>query len=250
MDYGHVCAAVEAEIAAFAQDVRGSDPVTPVRTCPPWDLAELLRHIGSIHRWAGQMVRDKAPERLSFRSLDLQLPSEPKDYPDWLAAGGTWLAGIFRTADPDAPTWAWGADQHAQFWGRRMLHETTVHRADALLALGRDPRIESARAVDGIDEFLENLPHAASFAPNVKDIRGDGETLHFHCTDAEGEWMIQLNPQGFSWEHGHGKGSIAVRGAAADLLLLVYGRLKPADERFERFGDEAVLERWLTSAHF
>ena len=145
--------------------------------------------------------------------------------------------------------WAWGADQHARFWARRMLHETTIHHADALLALGREPAIEAAQAVDGVGEFLENLPHAAYFAPNVKELKGSGESLHFHCTDTEGEWLIRLQPDGFSWEHGHGKGSVAVRGSASDLLLLVYGRLEPDPERFQVFGEEGVLARWLEHAH-
>ncbi len=249
MTYSDICDALQTEIAAFAQDARGVDPATPVPTCPPWDLGELLKHLGAIHRWAGQMVRDTAQQRLSFRELDLALPQDRADYPDWLARGGEQLLATLRAADPNAPMWAWGADQHARFWARRQLYETAVHHADALLALGRPPAFDAAVAVDGIDEFLENLPHAASFAPNVKELKGSGESLHFHCTDADGEWMIVLNPDGFSWEHGHGKGSVAVRGSAADLLLLTYGRVKPEDGRFQLFGDEGVLASWLASAH-
>jgi uncharacterized protein (TIGR03083 family) len=249
VDYTQTCNALEAEVAAFAEDAQRADPSLPVAACPPWDLAELIKHLGSIHRWAGQMVRDGAQQRLSFREVPLELPDDKAAYPRWLLEGGAWLLDILRKADPDTPMWAWGADQHARFWARRMLHETTVHHADALLALGRTPSLEAARAVDGIDEFLDNLPHAAYFAPNVKELKGEGESLHFHCTDAEGEWMIQLNPDGFTWERGHGKGSVAVRGAASDLLLLVYGRLKPEPERFQIFGDTDVLSRWLQHAH-
>jgi hypothetical protein len=39
-----------------------------------------------------------------------------------------------------------------------------------------------------------------------------------------------------------------VRGSAVDLLLLVYGRRSGDDPRLERFGDPAVLDRWLTHA--
>jgi uncharacterized protein (TIGR03083 family) len=249
VDYADICDAVAREVASFAGDTRGVDPATPVATCPPWDMGELVKHIGFIHRWAGQMMRGRAQARLSFKDVDLELPEDRTGYPDWLAAGGEPLVATLRQTDPDVPMWSWGADQHARFWARRQLHETAVHHADAVLALGRDQAIDNAQAVDGIDEFLENLPHAVSFAPNVKDLHGQGESLHLHCTDAEGEWMIVLNPNGFTWEHGHGKGSVAVRGTASDMLLLTYGRLKPDGNRFQVFGDEGVLARWLASAH-
>jgi hypothetical protein len=42
-----------------------------------------------------------------------------------------------------------------------MLHETTVHRADAELALGVEPVISPAVAVDGGSGLFANLPTAA-----------------------------------------------------------------------------------------
>ncbi|SCK59943.1 TIGR03083 family protein [Streptomyces sp. SceaMP-e96] len=74
-------------------------------------------------------------------------------------------ADAFAATDPDAPMWAWGVDQHARFWMRRMLFETLVHRTDAERAVGRRPVIDPALATDGVDEFLANLPFATSFAP-------------------------------------------------------------------------------------
>jgi uncharacterized protein (TIGR03083 family) len=249
VDYTQTCDALDGEIAAFVATVRGADPNQPVVTCPPWDMAALIKHIGYSHRWAAHMVRTRATDFVSFRDVEMGLPEDRRAYPKWLAAGRGPLLATLRAADPDEPMWAWGADKRLRFWARRQLFETTVHHADALLALGREPAIDPAQAIDGIDEFLDNLPHAAEFAPSVKELKGDGESLHFHCTDAEGEWMIQLNPAGFSWEHGHGKGSVAVRGAASDLLLLIYRRLEPDPQRFQLFGDEAVLARWLEHAH-
>jgi uncharacterized protein (TIGR03083 family) len=243
------CDAVAAEVRRLSEILSGADLETPVPTCPPWNLAELVKHVGSIHHWAGRMVENVAQERLSWKELDLELPADPSGYPAWFTAGGEQLVTRLRTSDPNAPMWAWGADHHARFWARRMTHETGMHRADAELTLGREPSFEPAIASDGIDEFLENLPEAAYFAPNVKELRGDGETIHFHATDADGEWLIELTPESFSWQHGHGKGSAAVRGTASDLLLLTYGRRKHGDGRFEAFGDSTVLDRWFANAH-
>ncbi|KJY16262.1 hypothetical protein VR46_45300, partial [Streptomyces sp. NRRL S-444] len=90
---------------------------------------------------------------------------------DWLAESAAEAAEVFAAIDLDAPMWAWGVDQHARFWVRRMLFETLVHRADAELALGIDPHIDRVLAVDGIDEFLTNLPFASSFAPGTGQLR-------------------------------------------------------------------------------
>ncbi len=228
----------------MADVVRGADLAAPVPTCPGWSLADLAEHTGIIHRWAAEMVRRLSPERLDRERMDVPVP-EPAARPDWLTDGGAHVVAAFRAADPAAPMWAWGADQHARFWPRRMLHETTVHRADAELALGRDAVISADVAVDGIDELLENLPYAARFRPHVKELRGAGESLHFHCTDTDGEWIIRLDADGFTYEREHAKGTVAVRGPAADLLLLLYGRRPPDDPRVERFGDEALLDWWV-----
>src|SRR5690606_36069460 len=105
------------------------------------------------------------------------------------------------------------------------------HRADVVLALGGEPDYEPALAADGVDELLTNLLAAAAFSSAVRDLRGDGETLHVHATDADGEWMITLTGDGFTWDHGHGKGDVAVRGPVRDLMLLLYGRRAADDPR-------------------
>jgi uncharacterized protein (TIGR03083 family) len=225
--------------------VRRVDPSRAVPTTPGWTVRDLVHHTGDVHRWAGAMVATLAPTFLDRRTMDMDHPADDAGLADWLAASAEGAAQALRAADPDAPMWAWGADQHVRFWPRRLVHETTVHAADLALAAGDDPvGIDAAWAVDGIDEFLENLPRAARFSPTMRGLGGEG-SLHLHATDAEGEWMVFLEPEGFRWEHGHGKGSVAVRGPAPELLLLVYGR-RPADHpAFERFGDDAVLAHWL-----
>ena len=247
VEYSNMVEALGAEIGSFAETVRGVEPAMPVPACPPWNVAALVKHVGCSHRWAEHMVQRRSDRFVSFRDVPMGLPDEQGEYPAWLVAGRDPLLNTLRAAQPDEPMWAWGADQHVRFWARRQLFETTVHHADAQLALGRQPAIAVGIALEGIDEFLENLPFAERFAPNVKQLRGAGETLHLHCTDADGEWMIRLEPEGFTWEHGHGKGSVAVRGTASDLLLLTYGRLK-ADARFQSFGDETLLAKWLANA--
>jgi uncharacterized protein (TIGR03083 family) len=126
-----------------------------------------------------------------------------------------------------------------------MMHETTVHRADAEFAAGRDPVIDRSVAADGIDEFLDNLPHAEYFAPHVAELRGGGEKIALRATDIDVSWMITLLSDRFAWDHSSGEASVTVEGSAGDLLLFVYGRRRIDDtEKIGVSGDRAVLDFW------
>lgn len=146
--------------------------------------------------------------------------------------------------------WAWGADQHARFWVRRMLFETLVHRVDAELALGIEPAIEPALAADGVAEFLTNLPFAASFAPDTAKLRGDDRTIRFTLTDGEGDWLVRLRPDGFGLTPEDTTADATVQGTAADLLLLLYRRIEPSAPRIKLSGDEELLAHWFTHSAF
>jgi uncharacterized protein (TIGR03083 family) len=241
MNHRENCALAASLVTRTADLLRGADLATPVPTCPGWDLGRLVVHLGGVHRWATQMVASLAQER--------QTPVKADRGPDlvaWLASGADLVAGM-AAADPDAPMWAWGKDQHVRFWSRRMVHETAVHYADAAIALGAAAHLEAAVAIDGIDELLENLPYAA-FSPNVANLKGEG-SIHLHGTDADhAEWMISLSDDGYTVDHSHGKGSVAVRGPVADLYLLMSNRRALHDPMFEIFGDESVVSTWLANA--
>jgi hypothetical protein len=65
---------------------------------------------------------------------------------------------VFRGADLTAPTWTWCRHDHnAGWWVRRMAHETLIHGADAVIALGGTPEVDEALAADGIEEVLVEM---------------------------------------------------------------------------------------------
>ena len=206
-----------------------------------------MEHMGTVHRWCAGMVAVLAPARIPSAEMDLGIPSEPADLPSWLVDGGTYVVETLRASpDPDAPMWGWGSDKHVRFWSRRMLHETAVHRADAEFAAGREPAIEEHAAVDGIDEFLDNLPHARRFAPHVSDLHGTGQRLVFRSIDVPAAWTVTLEEGRFTWDHSDAEADVTVDGAASDMALFVYGRHKPDDStRFKVSGDRDLLEFWL-----
>ncbi|MER6950233.1 maleylpyruvate isomerase family mycothiol-dependent enzyme [Nonomuraea sp. NPDC000554] len=247
LTYEQYCDAVEAVDARFVELLAGSDLETPVPTCPGWTLADLTKHHGTTHRWMEQLVRRRVTERVWSRDIPLDLPQDTAAYPAWLAGSVTLSLRTFRSADPDAPNWTHGADQHVRFYPRRLLFEAVVHLADAELALGRLPRIAPGIAADGIDEFLENLPYYSWIAEPVSRLKRDGERLALTATDTGDTWLITLGA-GCTWETGRGDTSaaVAVRGPCSDLLLLTYGRLRPADTgRLRVTGDGELLGAWL-----
>lgn len=244
------CAAVEAEVGRFLELVKGGDPTVPVPTCPGRAVAGLIRHHGTTHRWMEYLVRHQVIERVASRDVPLGLPGDVTAYPAWLAESATASLRTFRAADPDAPMWSPGADQHVRFFPRRLLFEAVVHRADVEIALGGVPRVTPEIATDGVEELLENMPFFARVAKRVRGLDRDGETLHLHATDAEAGWTIEPRDGGFTWRRGPGEGSVAVRASAGDLLLLVYGRLRPDDDRLTVSGDRDLLTAWLAAGAF
>jgi len=247
-DHDTYCVTIGVQTAALADVLDVGDLTRAVPTTPGWDVQAVVKHLGVIQRWAAQMTRDGLRRRLDFREVEGRAPADGQSWADWLRAGGELAVEQMRAHPAETPVWTWGPGGTVGWWARRLTYETFVHRSDVVLAMGGTPELSPDLAVDGVDEFLDNLRAAAAFAPAVADLRGAGESVHLHATDAEGEWMLTLTPDGFTAEHGHGKGDVAVRGSAVDLLLLVYGRRSGDDPRLERFGDPAVLDRWLTHA--
>jgi uncharacterized protein (TIGR03083 family) len=227
----------------MALAAEGADPATPVPTCPGWTLAKLVKHTGIVHRWAAHIISARSSEPIEQRDLDVGLPSGEAAYPRWLAAGAAPLLAALREAGPSVPVWTWGEGRTSGWWARRMLHETAVHRIDAELALGARPQIDPVAAVDGIDEFLANLPAARRASEHLASFPA-GQSLHLHATDCDGEWLITFEPGGPEWKRGHAKATAAVRAPADLLLLFTYGRIPAGDERLAVFGDGTLLEAW------
>jgi hypothetical protein len=95
----------------------------------------------------------------------------------------------------------------------------------------------------------------ARFRPAVRELHGDGETIHLHATDLDGaelpgEWLITLEPHGFRWSHAHVKGAAAVRGTARELALWLNHRLPDAAPGLQRLGEEPLLAYWGAKTAF
>ncbi|MDT0301800.1 maleylpyruvate isomerase family mycothiol-dependent enzyme [Streptomonospora wellingtoniae] len=238
----------------------GAELERQVPTCPDWDLRELLRHIGRAHRFSADTVRRRVshPGELASPN-DFPAPDEAGALAEWLRTGARELRVAVEDTGADVPVWNFsGRRRETGFWLRRMVHETSVHRADVAMTVGAPYEVAPDVAADGISEWLDLVtgPGAAEARPEAAEaLRGQGQTLHLHATDPRGlgpagEWLIRREPDGVTWHHGHQKADTALRGPAADLLLAFLGRIPRTDERIEVLGDTALLDHWLRHATF
>ena len=234
-DSSHYLRAITEESASLLDAAHTVGLDAPVPSCPEWSVADLLAHIGGVQRWAAEMAL-RAPGG-EYQPRDPSVVPEPDARPDWFrAATAALVEALDRPADE--PAWSWFPPETVGFWQRRQAHEAAMHRVDAELTAGvAAPEIDAALAADGIDEFLTIVQ--AFSRPRLS---GSGETLHFHCTDVEGEWLVRMDPDGVAIKLEHAKGDVAVKGRASDLLCWTQGRARVA--ALDVFGDAALLERW------
>jgi uncharacterized protein (TIGR03083 family) len=226
----------DSDALADAADAAGPD--APVPTCPGWTVADLMVHMVQGDRWAQRIVESRSTERV--------MPEMPADAPagaalvPYFRAGAQELVATLAAVPPDTSVWTFSAtNRTAGFWRRRRAQETAMHRVDAESAAGSVQPVDQAMAVDGIDEFLTVfLPRLAT------GVVLDG-SLHLHCTDVQGEWLLRRDGDDLVVTREHAKGDVAARGTASDLVLFLWGR-GPASA-LEVFGDPAALDRFRDS---
>jgi uncharacterized protein (TIGR03083 family) len=240
MDTTSLAEALHARTAAFAQTVTGADPDARVPTCPDWPLRVLVGHIGQAHRWAADIVRSGPSPVPDPFDAD---PGTPETWADWLRQGADDLAKTVLDAG-ETPVWTFFGEQPARFWLRRMLHDTTIHHADAALATGTAIDVAPDLAADAISEWLEVLsePVTASLRPGFAELCGTGQTLQFRPGHGPG-WLITREPGGVRWSRETSPADVTLTGPVQDLLLVLTRRRPAGDVTIT--GDRALADHWL-----
>jgi uncharacterized protein (TIGR03083 family) len=234
--YDDYVTGIRADASAIAAIMRSADPQTPVPTCPGWTVSDLAKHVGRVHRWAALAVGDRNPAR-PIPPSEIESPAPGADMGVWFEGGVPLLLEALTAAGPDRPVWGWAGDNTSDFWARRQAHETTIHRVDMQLAVGDALPIPADLAVDGIDEHLDILVGATGLGVGLK---GDGETVHLHATDADGEWLLRRTADGLEVERTHATGDVEVRAGASDLWLLLTNRRDL--DGLEVHGDATIVD--------
>jgi len=265
-DHVRFSSALRPHVDRFVEAVLDVPLDAPVPTCLGWDISDLIRHLGTTHRWVTAVVRERATRELDYRSYAKVAQGDSDQLLDWLRAGADELIRTFEAVEGDTPIWSWGADQHVQFWSRRMLHELAVHTADADIAFGRRTHVSPWWARDGIDEFLENLPYASrapgrAMAPT--EASGEPITIALAAAESRTVWHLSSTSQGVIWQRRHippadgekwnfdvaswapetAATDARVSGESSELYLWLWGRsVDPS--RLVTGGDVAILDQW------
>lgn len=214
----------------------------PVPTCPEWTVTQLVEHCAGVFAFAAGNLRRGPDDELGF---DVSFP-EGLSGRDLFAHQADELLAALDATDPAARRPTWSGSRPAAWWYRRMACELAVHRWDAQRAAGDPEPIPVELALDGVDEAVEVylVPQAEQ-----RGLLGLDTTVHLHATDdglaeGAGEWMFRFGADALEVGHEHGKGDMAGRGSASDLLLFVWNRRPVA---LTTFGEPDLLEWWPTN---
>ena len=179
-------AAVERDAAVMLRVLADTDLEAAVPSCPGWTLRDLIVHTGLVHRQKAETVRggwvDGSPPQ----------PEPPDgDLGPWFREGVDDLLVVLSTADLSQPSWTWCDHEHtAMWWARRMAHETTIHAADAVLAAGGRPHVESSLAADGVEEILIEMMTGGP-AWGVVAVADDVVAIEVDDTDPVARWVLR-----------------------------------------------------------
>jgi uncharacterized protein (TIGR03083 family) len=224
-----------------------ADLGTPVPTCPGWSLLQLMRHVGRGDRWAAHIINTGADGDLDPRTVpDGRPPDNVEGARAWLSASPRTVIEAVATVGPNAIAGTFLGPRPAAWWIRRRLHEATVHRADAILAIGERYDLSPELAVDGIEEWLDRL--TTELAAAGEAALADTETISLSATDIGLTWTIVGLPHGIRWSHRLPafRPQVSVAGPATSIFLALVRRSAAGAADVILEGDPGTWAQWLS----
>src|SRR6185437_4415215 len=187
----------EGEWLADAAERAGLDATVP--PCAPWQVKDLLRHTGYVHRWAARHITECPDQIIDGPSEEeiLRGGADDAGLLAWFRDGHAALAQTLATADPavECATFI-AAPSPLAFWTRRQAHETAIHRADAELAAGPAPEYPALFAADGIDELIMGFGQRRKYQRQAAPAAGSGLSagagpLRVIAADTGDAWSVE-----------------------------------------------------------
>jgi len=234
-----------AENVRFISAAQASGFAAPVASCPGWNVGDLVFHVGKVQRWFHFMLSTNgADPKGSTRSAQ---PETDAAMVEWFREGAAVIENYLAGVSDTEPVWTFTGGDVGRWAKRRQAQEVLVHRFDAELAGGVVSAADATMCADGVDELLK------VFVPRLKEKAQLPGTVHFHCTDTDGEWMLTPQVAGIEVTREHGKGDVALRAPALMLLQVVWRRMS-VDEALangaEVFGNRSVLDAFIDLSQF
>ncbi|MFC9504037.1 maleylpyruvate isomerase family mycothiol-dependent enzyme [Streptomyces sp. NPDC057002] len=236
METAEFLRALESEglLLAAAAEEAGTDAKVP--TCPEWQVRDLVRHTGAVHRWAASYVAEGHTER---RPLGEAPDLDGAELVAWYRDSHRHLVGTLAGASPDVECWAFlPAPSPLAFWTRRQAHETAVHRIDAESARGGAPSaVAPDFATDGIDELLRGF-HARS---RSRVRTPEPRVLRVRTEDTDAVWTVRLSSEPPVTTRGAtDEAECELSGPAEQLYLALWNRAPLPNVT----GDQALATLW------
>jgi uncharacterized protein (TIGR03083 family) len=232
-----------------------TDGSAGVPFCPGWSATDLAIHLGGVFRWVNTVISERRTSPpVGDERRQLFADPEPQDGAgvlDRLRGATDAILASLTDAPKGLACWTiWDPPGDArEFWVRRLLFETLVHRVDAQNAqhqrVGSGSDIDTALAADGVDELI------CGFARRYEStLRSDQRlTLALRATDADRSWWVEITPDPPRFGRGEPEdgSSAELRGRAGELLLVLWNRRDA--EGLEIVGDSDVVKIWRAGSH-
>lgn len=234
--YTDTIAAEGARISAIA---RGAPLDARVPHLRRWRLADVVGHLGGVHRWAAEVV-----ERRSMSVGRRRGREEGDALIDWFDDGVAHLVATLEADEPDAPcpNFSPGSENTVLFWARRQAHETTMHRWDAESSVGRITPFSPAFATDGIDELFATFTRSRGRQVLT-------EPIALVTTDTGAEWVVSPAVKGgridVARPRSRPHGLTTIEGTAEALELALWHRLSFDEARLTITGRRDAAEAFV-----
>jgi uncharacterized protein (TIGR03083 family) len=213
---------------------------TPIPTCPDWQMRDLVRHVGGVHRWATGHIEDRRTEMWAVDLIDI-VGTWPADHDliDWFREGHARLVHALSSAPPDLQCFTFlAAPSPLAMWARRQAHETAMHRVDAESPGGGITGFNPAFAADGVDELLSCFVTRPRRGPKV----GIPRSIHVHAIDTGDNWHLRIGPEAVVTSRHGGPADCTITATAGDLYMLLWNRRSVAGISVD--GDRDLLALW------
>jgi mycothiol maleylpyruvate isomerase-like protein/MDMPI-like protein len=249
----------------LAEDARAAGPDAPVPTAPDWSVADLVEHLGHTQNWVAEILERRITDPTHLPTEMVAMPADPQSWSGWLGESAGRAAAAASDAALEAPVFNAAGDERTggQFWLHSLLNEAVIHGFDAAAAAAGTAAaaadtydIDADVAAELVTNHLAMLTSptwAAQRTESADALRGNGETLRWHATDesaldTSGDWFIEREPGGATWQHRNDTADVTVHGPARSLLLILTRRLPPTDGQAHNVtieGDVDLVRHWV-----